>query len=156
MKLNLATEVSGKPDEVFPWIDNPDKAMLWQKGVKKGEILVETPEKIGTTFIEEMEEGRNSLVMHGVITGYVKNQMITFQLESKIHRLAVCYSITGEGGRSLISVESNIHWKFPMNIMSLVLGRKMKESILKQTELEFAELKRLVAQEKSKKESAKI
>lgn len=156
MKLNLATEVSGKPDEVFPWIDNPDKAMLWQKGVKKGEILVETPEKIGTTFIEEMEEGRNSLVMHGVITGYVKNQMITFQLESKIHRLAVCYSITAEGGRSLISVESNIHWKFPMNIMSLVLGRKMKESILKQTELEFAELKRLVAQEKSKKESAKI
>lgn len=95
MKLNLATEVSGKPDEVFPWRDNPDKAMLWQKGVKKGEILVETPEKIGTTFIEEMEEGRNSLVMHGVITGYVKNQMITFQLKQNSQACGLLFNHRG-------------------------------------------------------------
>ncbi len=60
MKINCAIEVSGQPDEVFPWIDDPEKAMLWQKGVKKGEIIRETPEKIGTTFTEEMEEGGNS------------------------------------------------------------------------------------------------
>jgi len=53
-------------------MDNPEKTMLWQKGMKKGEIIKETPEKIGTTFMEEMEEGGNSLVMRGVITGYVK------------------------------------------------------------------------------------
>jgi len=151
MKINFAIEVSGEPDEVFPWIDNPEKAMLWQKGVKKGEIIQETPGKIGTTFMEEMEEGGNSLVMRGVITGYVRNKMITFQLESKIHKLDVCYSITGEGGKSLITAESNIHWKFPMNIMSVFWGRKIKESILEQTESEFAELKRLCEEEKAKK-----
>ena len=155
MKINFAIEVSGEADEVFPWIDNPDKAMLWQKGVKKGEIIKETPEKIGTTFIEEMEDSGNSLVMRGVITGYVRNQMITFQLESKIHKLDVCYSITGEGGKSLITAESNIHWKFPMNIVSIILGRKIKEGILKQTESEFAELKRLCEEEKVKKEFAR-
>jgi hypothetical protein len=155
MKINFAIEVSGEPDEVFPWIDNPEKAMLWQKGVKKGEIIIETPEKIGTTFIEEMEDSGNSLVMRGVITGYVSNQMITFQLESKIHKLDVCYSITGEGGKSLITAESNIHWKFPMNIMSIILERKIKEGILKQTESEFAELKRLCEKEKVKKEFAR-
>ena len=143
MRINFAIEISCEPDEVFPWLDDPDKAMLWQKGVKKGEIIKETPEKIGTTFIEEMEENGNSLEMRGIITGYVKNQMITFQLESKIHKLDVCYSITGKGGKSLIMAESNIHWKFPMNIMSIILGRKIKEGIRKQTESEFAELKRL-------------
>lgn len=156
MKINLATEVSGEPDEVFTWIDNPEKAMLWQKGVKKGEITRETPDKIGTTFIEEMEEGGNSLVMHGLITGYVRNRMITFRLESRIHKLEVCYSITGEGGKSLVMVDSNIRWKFPMNIMSMVLGHKIKEGIVKQTELEFAELKRLVAEARAKKESGNI
>ena len=85
--------------------------------------------------------------MHGVITGYVKNQMITFQLESKIHKLDVCYSITGKDDKSLITAESNIHWKFPMNIMSIFLGSKIKEGILKQTESEFAELKRLCEEE---------
>jgi len=148
MKINFAREVSGEPDEVFPWIDNPEKAMLWQRGVKKGEIIKETPEKIGTTFMEEMEEGGNSLVMRGVITGYIRNKMITFQLESKIHKLDVRYSIAGEDGKSVITVESNIHWKFPMNIMSIVFGRKIKEGILKQTESEFAELKRLCEEEK--------
>lgn len=151
MKIDFVIEVSGEPDEVFPWIDNPEKAMLWQKGVKKGEIIKETPEKIGTTFTEEMEDNGNSLVLRGVITGYVINQMITFQLESKIHKLDVCYSITGEGGKSLITAESNIHWKFPMNIMSVFLGRKIKEGILKQTESEFAELKRLCEEERAKK-----
>ena len=46
--------------------------MLWQKGVKEGKILVETPEKIGTTFKEVMEEDGNSLEMFGVITGYIQ------------------------------------------------------------------------------------
>ena len=154
MRINFAVEVVGEPDEVFPWIDNPEKAMLWQTDVKKGEILRKTPEKIGTTFIEEMEEDGNRLVMRGEITGYVRNQMITFQLESKIHKLDVCYSITGAEGKSMITVESNIHWKFPMNIMSMILGRKIKEGISKQTELEFAELKRLCAEENAKKEFA--
>jgi hypothetical protein len=35
MKINFAVEVLGEPDEVFPWIDNPEKAMHWQKGVNK-------------------------------------------------------------------------------------------------------------------------
>jgi hypothetical protein len=124
-------------------MDNPEKAMLWQKGVKKGTILKETPEKIGTTFIEEMEENGNSLEMHGVISGYVRDKMITFQLDSKIHRLEVCYTIEGGNGSSVITAESDIHWKFPMNILSLFWGRKIKAGIVKQTESEFAELKRL-------------
>jgi multidrug transporter EmrE-like cation transporter len=147
MRINFAIEVTGEPDKVFPWIDNPEKAMLWQKGVKKGAIIKETPEKIGTTFIEEMEESGNSLEMRGVITGYIKNKMITFQLESKIHELDVCYSIMGGDGRSVITVVSNIHWKFPMNIVSIIFGRKMKAGIVKQMESEFAELKRLCEEE---------
>ena len=148
MKIHYAIELSCEPDEVFTWIDNPEKAMLWQKGVKKGEIIKETPEKIGTTFIEEMEDNGNSLEMRGVITGYIRNKMVTFQLESKIHKLEVCYSVTGKDGSSVVTVESNIHWKFPMNIMSIILGRKIKEGIMKQTGTEFAELKRLCEKEK--------
>lgn len=148
MKIHYAIELSCEPDEVFTWIDNPEKAMLWQKGVKKGEIIKETPEKIGTTFIEEMEDNGNSLEMRGVITGYIRNKMVTFQLESKIHKLEVCYSVTGKDGSSVVTVETNIHWKFPMNIMSIILGRKIKEGIMKQTGTEFAELKRLCEKEK--------
>jgi len=50
MRITASIDVSCRPEEVFPWIDEPDKAMLWQKGVKGGEIINKTPEKIGTTL----------------------------------------------------------------------------------------------------------
>ena len=143
MKITAAIDVSCRPEEVFPWIEEPDKAMRWQKGVKGGEIINETPEKIGTTFKEEMEENGKSLVMFGEITNYIKNKLISFHLESKIHRVDVSYSVVGNFNKSTVVAESTINWKFPMNIICLIIGHKIKTNILRQTKSEFSELKRL-------------
>ena len=143
MEVALAIDIFCKPAEVFPWVAEPDKAMLWQKGVKGGQILKETSEKVGTTFREEMAENGNSLVMYGEITDYVQDQLLSFHLESKIHKVDVSYSIVWTNDRSIFAVESTIHWKFPMNVISFVIGRKIREGILQQTESELAELKRL-------------
>lgn len=143
MRITLAVELFCKPEEVFPWIAEPEKAMRWQKGVKGGEIIKETPEKIGTTFREEMEENGNRLVMYGEITNYIQDNLISFHLESKIHRVDISYSIAGNDNQSIFTVDATIHWKFPMNIISVIMGRKIKEGILRQTESELAALKRL-------------
>jgi hypothetical protein len=45
-------------------------------------------------------------------------------------------------------MESNVKWKFPMNISVLLFGQKILKSILHQTELEFKELKKLCETEK--------
>ena len=140
MRITFSIDLASRPDDVFPWIAEPEKAMLWQKGVMGGKILKETPEKIGTAFTEIMEEGGKSLEMSGVITGYVPNELIAFHLNSKIHEVDVSYAIQGTSKGSTITMESAIRWKFPMNIMSIFIGRKIKEKILKQTEAEFAEL----------------
>ena len=143
MKISTAIDISCKPEEVFPWIDEPNKAMLWQKGVKSGEIIKETPEKIGTTFKETMEEDGKSLEMHGMITNYIPNKLISFQLESKIHKVQVNYSIKGETEKSIVLIDSTINWKFPMSIISVFIGSKIKTKILDQTRFELSELKRL-------------
>jgi len=44
MKIIFAVDILCEPDKVFPWIAEPEKAMLWQKDVKKGEIIKGTPE----------------------------------------------------------------------------------------------------------------
>jgi uncharacterized protein YndB with AHSA1/START domain len=143
MEINTSIDISSKPEEVFSWIDNPDKAMRWQKGVKSGEIIKETSEKIGTTFKEELEEQGKSLTMFGEITDYVPNKLISFHLESKIHNVYVNYSVVGDTNRSTVKVESKIKWKFPMNVISLFIGHKMKANILRQTLSELTELKKL-------------
>jgi hypothetical protein len=143
MKISAAIDITCKPEEVFPWIDDPGKAMLWQKGVKGEEIIKETPEKIGTTFKETMEEDGRILEMHGMITDYMHNELISFHLESKIHRVQVNYSIVGETERSIVKIDSTIHWKFPMNIISFFIGSKIKGKIQDQTRFELSELKRI-------------
>ena len=143
MEIALAVDIFRKPEEVFPWVAEPEKAMRWQKGVKGGEILIETPAKVGTTFREEVEENGNSLVMYGEITDYIQDQLISFHLESKIHKVDVSYSIVWNNNRSTFALKTAIHWKFPMNVVSLIIGRKIREGIVQQTESELAELKRL-------------
>lgn len=143
MKITFAVDIFCAPEDVFPWIAEPDKAMQWQEGVKGGEIIKETPERVGTTFREEMEEDGKSIVMYGEITEYVQDKLIAFHLESKIHRVEVSYTIVGQEDKSTVSLDSTINWKFPLNIISLFIGHKMKGGITQQTEFEFAELKRL-------------
>ena len=53
MKITFTIEILCKPEDVFLWIDDPEKAIHWQKNVKNYKILNETAEKIGTTFEEE-------------------------------------------------------------------------------------------------------
>lgn len=142
MKISAAIDITCRPEEVFNWIDDPGKAMLWQKNVKGGEIIKDTPGKIGTTFKETMEEDGKSLEMEGTITNYIPDELISFQLESKIHRVKVNYSIKGETVRSIVKIDSIIHWKFPMNIISFFIGSKIKGKIQDQTRFELSELKR--------------
>jgi len=147
MNISLSVQVPAEPADVFPWLDDPHRAMLWQKGVKKSILITETPERIGTTFVEEMEEGGKTLQLRGMITAYAANQMIAFHLESSIHEVDACYSVRGETGLSVVSVVSNIHWKFPMNLVVIILGRKIKEGIQEQTRAELGELRRLCQEE---------
>lgn len=149
MTLTTAIEISSPPEEVFARIDDPDQAMRWQKNVKGGKIIKETAERTGTTFTEVMEENGKTLEMRGEIKEYIPDQCISFQLESKIHSVFVKYSVTGNTDKSTLTAESVIRWKFPMNLICLVIGRKIKANIERQTNAEFSELKRLCEAERS-------
>ncbi len=117
--------------------------MQWQKNVKGGEIIVNKPEVIGTTFKEEIEEDGNSLEMYGVITKFIRNQIIEFHLESKIHKVDVSYSVEEIDKTIKVMVDARINWKFPMNLLSIFIGNKMRKGITEQMESEILELKRI-------------
>jgi len=143
MIITYENEILKPPEIVFPWISEPEKAMKWQKNVKGGEIIINKPEIIGTTFNEVIEEDGNSLEMYGIITKYIKNKLIGFHLESKIHEFDVSYSVEEINKVTKISIEAIIKWKFPMNIISLFIRKKMEKGLIKQLESEILDLKRI-------------
>ena len=143
MRITYENEILQPPEIVFPWIEDPEKAMKWQKNVKGGEIIINKPEIIGTTFKEVIEEDGKSLEMYGIITKYIKNKIIGFHIKSKIHGFDISYSVEEINKATKISIEAIIKWKFPMNIISLFIGKKMEKRIVKQLESEILDLKRI-------------
>jgi hypothetical protein len=143
MEITHTVEVHKPPEAIFPWIAEPSKAIQWQNNVKEGEVIHRSPEVVGTSFRETIEEDGNTLEMQGLITTYQENRRIGFRLESKIHTVEVVYLVEPLDTRAKVTMQARIAWKFPLNLMSVFMGRKMKAGILQQTELEFRELKRL-------------
>ena len=147
MRIFCSNEILKPPDLVFPWIADPEKAMKWQKNVKGGEILINKPEIIGTTFKEVIEEDGNILEMQGEITKYIKNEVIGFNLNSKLHEVDVSYTVEEINKATRLSIEAIIKWKFPMNIISLFIGKKIEEGLKNQLNSEVIELKRICESE---------
>lgn len=147
MNIKYSKEILRPPEIVFPWIVEPEKAMKWQRNVKGGEIIIKTPEMIGTTFTEVIEEDGKVLEMQGTITKYKEDQIIGFHIQSKIHEFDVSYAVEEVNEATRLTIEAIIKWKFPMNIISLFIGRKIEKGLLKQIESEVLELKRLCESE---------
>ncbi len=147
MRITCNCVISKPPESVFPWIADPEKAMQWQKNVKHQEITVRTPQMVGTTFKETIEENGRSLDMRGQITQYAQDTLIAFHLESRIHVVDVTYSLEGMNGRTTISISAGIEWKFPMNVVSLLVGAKMQRELAGQMDAELRALKAMCEKE---------
>jgi uncharacterized protein YndB with AHSA1/START domain len=143
MDISYSVEIFATPATVFKHLETPEMAKEWMKGVGDSEILHETPERIGTTFRERMESENDGLDMLGMITEFVPERVIAFRLESKIHTVAVRYSVEPLSTGSRLNINSTIRFKFPMSIPSWFFGNKFKTETLSELTGECATLKRL-------------
>lgn len=143
MKLSFSIDINSPPAKVFGWVENPEKALQWMTSVSGGEILHETPEKVGTTFREFVEEDGQGLEMQGVITGYEPGRSISFHLESRVNSVDVKYIVEPIQNGTRLSQTANVRWKFPVNIISLFMGSMMRQNISVQSQKEFKKLKEL-------------
>lgn len=119
--------------------------------VSGGEILHEAPERVGTTFREVVADEGGSIEMHGMITGFEANKSIAFHLESRVNIVDVEYRVMEISGGTRLAYHAEIHWKFPVNIISIFMGNKMKQNITIQLGDELKKLKSLCEGDTSKK-----
>lgn len=141
MKLSFSIDINSPPAKVFGWVENPEKALQWMTSVSGGEILHETPEKVGTTFREFVEEDGQGLEMQGMITGFEPGRSISFHLESRVNSVDVKYIVEPIQNGTHLSQTANVRWKFPVNIISLFMGSMMRQNISVQSQKEFKKLK---------------
>jgi carbon monoxide dehydrogenase subunit G len=143
VRITSSIDINSTPEVVFSWLENPQKAMQWMTSVASEVITHETPERVGTTFREIVQDESGSMEMQGTITGFEANESIAFHLESKVNIVNVEYRVEKAGERTRLEYDANIEWKFPVNIISIFMGRKMRQGIFAQLQDELSKLKKL-------------
>jgi hypothetical protein len=98
---------------------------------------------VGTTFREVVEDENGSVEMLGMITGFEQDRSIAFHLESRVNIVDVEYIIEKRDEGVHLRYDANIRWKFPVNVISLFIGNRIKQSIFNQLRGELNQLKRL-------------
>ena len=139
MKISNTIEIKSTPENVFYWLEDPERAMKWQTTVTKYEIIKETPQKVGTTFTEYIEESGHGTEMRGILTGFVPNKMLAFHLEGDYNTIDVNLTLKEKEGITQITQHADVHFRGMLKVLSIFLKKK----IIKQMQKEFAVLKEL-------------
>ena len=135
--------IKSTPEKVWYWLGTPERAMVWQTNVSKTEIIKETPNMIGTTFQETIEENGNSVEMQGVVTDYRENQSLAMHLSGKYNVVDVEWHIDEMGEHTSLTLYSNIRFRSFVKILSILMRPVFKKRITEQLQGEFARLKEL-------------
>ena len=147
MKLSYAIEINSNPEKVFYWLGDPRRAMEWMTSVTRYEIINKTPDWIGTTFSEYIEENGQGTEMRGVVTDFVKNERIGMQLEGDYNSVVVIITLEEKGGSTRVTYEADVQFRGMLKVMSAAFGGSFKKKIMEQTREEFAKLKELCERE---------
>jgi len=143
MKLTYTVDIQSTPEIVFSWLGTPERAMVWQASVSKTEILHETPNMIGTTFREIVEESGRGVEMRCVVTDYREDQVLAMHLGGKHNNVDMEYRLEEIEGRTRLTVSSNIRFRSFLRILSIILRPAFKKKLLGQLNREYARLKEL-------------
>ena len=136
-------DLNCKPEKVWYWLGTPERAMVWQTNVSKTEILEKTPNWIGTTFRETIEEGGGSTEMQGVVTDYRENQSLAMHMGGKYNVVDVEWRIEEMGKYTRLTVNLNIKFKSFLRFLSIILWPAFKRNIRGQLGREYTKLKEL-------------
>jgi len=146
MRITQTVTINSTPEGVFYWLGNPERAMKWQTSVSKGEILQETPDMIGTTFRETVEEDGRGVEMQGVITDYRENQVLAMHLAGKYNVVDVEWRLHEIGESTRLVCNANMRFRSSVGILSILLRPLFKRKIAGQLKSELAALKKLCEQ----------
>ena len=143
MKISHSIEIERSPEEVFTWIKDPERAKEWMTSVSEGEMLTGDPNTVGSTFREVVRDENGETEMHGVVTGFEENQMISFHLSGEYNTVDVEFHVKKVNERTRVTQNADIRWRGFMKVMSIFLGGRIKKEIMAQSQSEFEKLKTL-------------
>jgi len=96
------------PEVVFGWIEDPERARLWQPDVAGGEVPHAEPGMVGTEFREVLADGRGRVEMHGRITEFHPGTSMAVYLQGQGMTVTARYEVSPHPAGTLLRAEQSL------------------------------------------------
>ena len=143
MRIRASITIDRPPDQVFPWVEDPDRAMEWQTQVTGGQIVEEAPGWVGTTFTETITESGRSTELRGTVTAFAKDHYMGFHLEGDHNEVDVLFALEGRDGRTRLTQSAEVQFKGIVRMAGWLLGPILRRRMQAQTHRELLALNAL-------------
>ena len=70
MQTVYSTLIDCTPEQLWPWLEEPDKQKQWMKGLLENVSTSQEPTRVGSTFRMTIQEGRRVAEYEGEVTNY--------------------------------------------------------------------------------------
>jgi hypothetical protein len=145
---NLASvEVDRPINDVFELTN--DHVAEWSNIVVEDKILMETPDRVGTTFRSVTEDHGKRMEFQGVVKRYDPPRLSSVKLTGDSFDIDVEYAFDDLGGRTRVTQQSTIHAKGFFKVFLFCCGWIMRKSSCKATQNELENLKRFCEEHNS-------
>ena len=80
METTYTVLIDCTPEQLWPWIEEPDKQKQWMKGLLENVDMSDGPTRVGSTFRMTIQEGRRVAEYTGEITNYDPHRRLGVRL----------------------------------------------------------------------------
>jgi len=143
MKIQRSIEVAAPPENIWPFLVEPEKILKWFTLLKKFEYTSEQHSGVGTPFYYEEKSAGQLMKLSYRITEWVENQKIAFTMTSgPLKKDDQVWSIEATPSGSIFTLKEDI--ELSLGIIGKIMGALFVGRMIgKHLEEILANLKRL-------------
>ncbi len=143
----VEVEINAKADKVFHWISDPGRLLKWIPNLIENEQLINTENKIGSTFRQVFLENGRRMEMTGEVIAFEQDKTIGCAITGDMFDLEVYYFLEDFGERTKVVQTSKVKMKGFFKVIGFLIGPFMKKGASKKTAKFFLVLKKLVEED---------
>ncbi len=123
MKSSTTTIINAPVAMVFLWLEDDERLRQWVPNIIEDEVLVETPEKVGSRFRQVYLEGGKEMEMIGEITEYTLDERMRVYIIGDMFDLDVDYWLKPlSDDQTELTQNTIIKFKGVMKIIAPIFG----------------------------------
>lgn len=129
MKTSMTTVINAPAEVVFLWLEDDERLKQWIPNLLEDEPIIETPEKVGSTFRQVFVENGKEMEMTGEITAYSENERMRVFMTGKMFDLDVDYILKSPSeNQTEVTQDSHIKLKGAMMLFAPIMWLMSKLS----------------------------